>query len=139
MERLSINLENDKIMIKKQPSEEQLFKVLETIVNSQLLVENLEDLKDITMYNRLKVKHLTNQLIKELANIAEKDYNAIFGIDQQLTLNISYEYDKLIKMIARKNIPEKVELSQICEAYALDRQSMEANTHRILRKHQRTI
>ena len=117
------------------PPDSQLLKALKVIVGSQLLVEDLEGLKEVTMYNKQKVKQLTNQLIKELCKVAEKDYNAVFGIDEQLTLNIAYEYDKLIKMVASKNIPEMVELSQICEAYNYDRETMESCSHRIIRKH----
>ena len=124
-------------MTKEQtlPPDSQLLKALKVIVGSQLLVEDLEGLKEVTMYNKQKVKQLTNQLIKELCKVAEKDYNAVFGIDEQLTLNIAYEYDKLITMVAQKNVPEIVELSQICEAYNLDRPTLEATTHRIIRKH----
>ncbi len=117
------------------PPDSQLLKALEVIVNSQLLVENLEDLKGITMYNKQKVKQLTNQLIKELAKICESDYNSVFGIDEKLTLNIMYEYDKLIKMIAVHNIPENIELSQMSEAYRLDRKTTESTAHRIIKKH----
>lgn len=117
------------------PPDSQLLKALKIIVGSQLLVEDLEDLKEVTMYNKQKVKQLANQLIKELSKVCEKDYNAIFGLDEKLTLNIAYEYDKLITMVAQKNIPEIVELSQICEAYSLDRKTMESTSHRIIKKH----
>ena len=122
-------------MKKEVPADSSLLKALEVIVNSQLLVENLEDLKDITMYNKQKVKQLSNQLIKELSKVCEKDYNAIFGIDEQLTLNIAYEYDKIVKRIAAKNIMQVIESSQMEEAYGYDRSTMEATAHRIIKKH----
>jgi len=117
------------------PPDSQLLKALKVIVGSQLLVEDLEGLQEVTMYNKQKVKQLANQLIKELCKVAEKDYNAVFGIDQKLTLNIMYEYDKLVTRIAQKNIMEVVEASQMEEAYGYDRQTMEATAHRIIRKH----
>jgi len=122
-------------MTQQLPPDSQLLKALKIIVGSQLLVEDLEGLKEVTMYNKQKVKQLTNQLIKELCKVAEKDYNAVFGLDEKLVLNIAYEYDKLVTMVAQKNIPEIVELSQICEAYSLDRKTMESTSHRIIKKH----
>lgn len=119
--------------INNQQSEE-MFLVLEIIIISQIYLEKLEDLQ-LTMYNKQKIKNLMKQLIPNLEEVANRDYNKIFNQNEDFTLNIMYEYDKMVKLIARRNVPQNVELSQILDSYDLDRKTMEATAHRIIKKH----
>jgi hypothetical protein len=114
--------------------EEDLYLALEIIVNSQIFLEKLESLQ-LTMYNKQKIKSLVKQLIPCLEEVANRDYNKIFEQNQDFTLNVVYEYDSLIKRIARRNFPQNIELSQILASYDLDRKTMEATAHRIIKKH----
>jgi hypothetical protein len=101
---------------------------LETIILSQMLVENLEQLN-----TKQKLKQVTKQFIKESSAIAEKDYNKVFGIDEQTTLSIIDEYERLVKSIASLDIPSKIADGQFKEAWRLNKKETEKQIHLIIK------
>jgi hypothetical protein len=116
-----------------EKSESNLLVLLESVVLLQLLLENLEELQG-THYNKQRLKQQMNSLIKEIAPLAERDYNIVFGNGQEETLQILNEYSKLIKFISLQKLPSKVALSQIVEAWNKDNKTIEATVHRIIKK-----
>jgi len=106
--------------------------VLETFILMQLLVENLESLP--AEINRQRVKQQTKTLISLLSPTVEKYYDKMFDIDSQSTIDICYEYSRLAKQIASLNIPDKIGLSQMLDAWRTDKKTIEATAHRIIKK-----
>jgi len=111
-----------------------LITLLESVILMQMLVENLETLQG-THYNRQLLKQQIKALIKVIAPLAERDYKIVFNNGEQDTQNIIMEYEKLVNFISLQQLPQKVALSQMVEAFNFDRKTMEATTHRILKKH----
>ena len=93
-----------------------------------MLVENLEQLN-----TKQKLKQVTKQFIKESSSIAETDYNKVFGIDEQTTLSIIDEYERLVKSIASLDIPNKIAIGQYKDAWRLNKQETEKQIHLILK------
>lgn len=104
---------------------------LELIILSQLTIEAIEDLpKEI---NRQRIKSHSSQLVKLLEPIAEKYYNKIFFDDEEVTQNICYEYLQMVKVISTLNLPSKVSLSQILQAWQLNSEKIENTAHDIIK------
>lgn len=61
----------------KDKSPENLIVLLDTIINMQLLIENLEQLQG-THYNKQRIKQQIKSLLKEVIPVAERDYNIVF-------------------------------------------------------------
>ena len=116
--------------------QENLLTLLETIILMQMLVENLELLQG-THYNRQKLKQQIKILIKEVSPLIERDYNIVFSNGQDETQEIIKEYEKLISFISLQQLPSKVALSQILEAWNHDPKTIEATVHRIIKKNNR--
>ena len=97
--------------------EQQLFRATELILQLQLLIESIEDLpKDI---NRLKLKSLSNQLIKVAEPLVEKHYDQFYKVDEPLTASITAEYENLIKLLAQGGLDKRIYIGQCLEAHNL--------------------
>ena len=107
--------------------------LLDTVITLQMSAENLDRLVQ-TPFNKQKVKLLIKQLLKEVDPIVQKNYNKIFGIDEETTLSIISEYERHIKYLAPLNIPTKIAYSQFTEAWNKDRKVIESTIHRIINK-----
>lgn len=116
-----------------EKSESNLLVLLEAIVLIQMLLENLEELEG-THYNKQRLKQQLKALIKELAPLAERDYNIVFGNGQEETIKILNEYAKLVKFISLQKLPSKVSLSQIVEAWNTDHKIIEEMVQKINNK-----
>jgi len=108
--------------------------LLDVTIQSQILLESLESLQG-TEFNKQSLKSALKVLIRQLEPLAEKNYNKAFGLDESALVNITFEYSQLSKTLSTLNIPDKVGLSQMISAFQLDPDSMQATTHRILKKH----
>jgi DNA-binding transcriptional regulator YbjK len=115
-------------------TETNLITLLETVILSQMLMENLEQLQS-THYNKSNLKVKIKTLLKEITPLAEKDFNTVFENGEHETQSIVMEYEKLVSFIANQNLPQKVVLSQMVEAFNLDQKTIEATVHRIIKKH----
>ena len=113
--------------------QENLLTLLETIILMQMLIENLEMLQG-THYNKSNLKVKLKTLIKEVSPLAERDYNIIFNNGESETQEIIKEYEKMVSFISLQQLPSKVALSQIVEAWNLEPKTIEATTHRIIKK-----
>lgn len=114
--------------------EKDLMTLLETIILMQMLMENLECLQS-THYNKSHLKVKIKMLLKEITPLAERDYNIVFNNGEMDTQNIIMEYEKLVSYISLQQLPQKVALSQIVESWNLEPKTVEANCHRIIKKH----
>ena len=115
------------------PNKHDLLTLLETIILMQMLVENLDELKN-KHYDKQLVKNRLNALLKTVSPLAERDYNIVFKNGEHDTQSIISEYEALISHISNQQVPQKVALSQMVQAWNFDRKTMEATTHRILKK-----
>ena len=113
---------------------ENLLTLLETVILTQMLLENLETLQG-THYNKKMLSPKLKALIKYIAPLAEKDYGIVFNNGEQETQSIIFEYEKLVSYISLQKLPQKVVLSQLIEAFNYEPKTMEANVHRIIKKH----
>lgn len=113
--------------------QENLLTLLETIILMQMLIENLEMLQG-THYNKSNLKVKLKTLIKEVSPLAERDYNIVFNNGESETQEIIKEYEKMVSFISLQQLPSKVALSQIVEAWNLEPKTIEATTHRIIKK-----
>ena len=113
--------------------QENLLTLLETIILMQMLIENLEMLQG-THYNKSNLKGKLKTLIKEVSPLAERDYNIVFNNGESETQEIIKEYEKMVSFISLQQLPSKVALSQIVEAWNLEPKTIEATTHRIIKK-----
>ncbi|QRE03525.1 hypothetical protein [Flavobacterium psychrophilum] len=113
-----------------------LITLLETVILMQMLLENLESLQG-THYNKQRLKQQIKSLINEIAPLAERDYNIVFKNGENDTKNIISEYEKLVSFISLQQLPQKVVLSQMVEAFNCEPKTVEANIHRILKKYSR--
>lgn len=113
--------------------QENLLTLLETIILMQMLIENLEMLQG-THYNKSNLKVKLKTLIKEVSPLAERDYNIVFNNGESETQEIIKEYEKMVSFISSQQLPSKVALSQIVEAWNLEPKTIEATTHRIIKK-----
>ena len=111
-----------------------LITLLETVILMQMLLENLELLQS-THYNKQRLKQQIKSLIQEIAPLAERDYNIVFANGSDETIQIILEYEKLVSFISLQQLPQKVVLSQMCEAFNYEPKTIEATIHRIIKKH----
>ena len=115
-------------------TEDNLLTLLETVILSQMLMENLEQLQH-THYNKSNLKVKIKTLLKELTPLAEKDFNTVFGNGESETQSIVMEYEKLVSFISTQKLPQKVVLSQMVEAFNLEQKTIESTVHRIIKKY----
>lgn len=115
-----------------QNKEYVLDKAMSVIVLLQLLVEDLENLPPEIA--RQRVKQQSKALIKTAEPIINTWYNKMFNSDEEMTQNICWELDKLVKQISNLDLMGKVDLSQLIEATAIDRDTMLGTAHRVIKK-----
>lgn len=114
-----------------------LLTLLESVILMQMLVENLEQLQR-SDYNKQLVKQQLKKTISIIAPIVERDYKIVFNNGQDDVQSIIREYEKLVSFISLQKLPQKVVLSQMVEAFNHDPHTIEATTHRIIKKHNKT-
>lgn len=109
---------------------------LEFIVLAQLMAECIDLLP--ADLNRRKIKKLSGELIRELDPLVQKEYDKIFNVDQEVALEVIYEYHKLVQQIKDLDLMEKVNLSQLIEAASIDRDTMLGTAHRVIKKNMKS-
>jgi hypothetical protein len=100
-----------------------------------MLVEKIEGFQLENHYNKMQIKSVLNKALQVITPLAERDYQIVFRNGESETLQIMSEYEKLIAQIRDFNVPQKVILTQMIQAFNLERGVIEATTHRILKKH----
>lgn len=103
---------------------------LKLAVVGQIYLEMLEEFERLPQ-NKFKKKSLIRQLTKEF----ETDtFDKAFSLDEEALRIIQQSYDYSIKSIAKKDIPSVVIQTQLWEAYKKDPKTLEATSHRVLKK-----
>jgi hypothetical protein len=111
---------------------EDLITLLETIILMQMMLENLELLQN-THYNKSHLKVKIKTLLKEITPLAERDYNVVFNNGERDTQSIIKEYEKLISFISLQQLPQKVILTQMIQAFNTSPKQVEGIIHKILK------
>jgi hypothetical protein len=111
---------------------EDLITLLETIILMQMMLENLELLQN-THYNKSQLKVKIKTLLKEITPLAERDYNIVFNNGERDTQSIIKEYEKLISFISLQQLPQKVILTQMIQAFNSSPKQVEGIIHKILK------
>lgn len=112
--------------------DDNIMALLDTVITLQMSAENLDRLQQ-TPFNKQKVKTLIKQLLKEVDPIVQKNYNKIFGIDQETTQSIISEYERHVKYLAPLDIPTTIAFAQFTEAWNKDREVIEKLIHKIIK------
>jgi hypothetical protein len=121
--------------ISQSKREEDLLDLLDIIILKQMLIEKVEGFQIENHYNKQLIKNVLKKALSVIIPTAERDYAIIFKAGEEDTQKVIYEYEKMISFIRDFNVPQKVMLTQMIEAFNLDKKTMEATTHRILKKH----
>ncbi len=119
----------------KEQKEKDLFDLLDIIIHMFMLVEKIEGFQLENHYNKMQIKSVLNKALQVITPLAERDYQIVFRNGESETLQIISEYENLIAQIRDFNVPQKVILTQMIQAFNLERGVIEATTHRILKKH----
>lgn len=114
--------------------EEDLLNLLDIIILKMMLVEKIEDFKIENHYNKQLIKQVMQRSLDVIIKTAERDYKIIFEAGEHDVHQVIREYEKLVCFIRDFNVPQKAMLTQMIEAFNEDKKTMEATTHRILKK-----
>lgn len=123
--------------------EDELLLVLELIVQSQMLLETIDQMDSNYYGNLSPVKTALNVVKKKLTKPVEKDFKVVYdngnkGSEEVNETNeIIKELEHLVRNIATFRVPAKVINSQMIRAYNLENDTMIATAHRIITKHEK--
>jgi hypothetical protein len=115
--------------------EDNLLDLLDIIILMMMLVEKIEDFQINNHYNKMQIKSVLKKALQTITPLAERDYSIVFQNGENETLQIISEYENLVAQIRDFNVPQKVILTQMIQAFNLDKETIEATTHRIIKKH----
>ena len=119
----------------KEQKEKDILDLLEIIILMMMLVEKIEGFQLENHYNKMQIKHVLKKTLQTITPLAERDYEIVFNNGSEETLQIITEYENLVAQIRDFNVPQKVILTQMIQAFNLEKDTIEATTHRILKKH----
>lgn len=117
--------------------EEDLLDLLDIIILKMMLVEKIEGFQIKNHYNRQLIKNVLKRALDVIVPTAERDYLLIFKAGEEEVLEVTKEYERLISLIRDFNVPQKVMLTQMIEAFNYEKDTIEATTHRILKKYRK--
>ena len=124
--------------MKVKNNEKDLLDLLDIIILKMMLIEKIEGFQLENHYNKMQIKHVLKKALQTITPTAERDYAIVFNNGERETLQIISEYENLVAQIRDFNVPQKVILTQMIQAFNLDKDTIEATTHRILKKNART-
>jgi hypothetical protein len=115
--------------------EKDLMDLLDIVILMQMLVEKIENFQIENHYNKMQIKSCLKKSLSVIAPLAERDYGIVFKNGEFETQNIIREYENLVSQIRDFDVPSKVILTQMIQAFNLEKETIEATTHRVLKKH----
>lgn len=121
--------------MKNEQNEKDLLDLLDIIILMFMLVEKIEGFQLENHYNKMQIKNVLKKALQTITPLAERDYEIVFNNGSEETLQIITEYENLVAQIRDFNVPQKVILTQMIQAFNLEKDTIEATTHRILKKH----
>lgn len=122
-------------MTNKKTKQDNLLDLLDIVILLMMLTEKIEGFQIENHYNRQQIKQMTKKYLSLITPIAERDYNIVFNNGEKETQQIISEYENFVAQIRDFNVPQKVILTQMIQAFNLEKQTIEATVHRILKKH----
>lgn len=123
--------------------EDELLLVLEHIVLSQMLMENIDQMDNNYYGNLTPVKTAISLVKKKLTKPVEQDFKVVYengnknSDEANETNEIIKELEHLVRNTATFRIPAKVIMSQLNRAYNFESDTMIATAHRIITKHEK--
>jgi hypothetical protein len=114
--------------------QEDLLDLLDIVILLQMMIEKMETFQIKNHYNKQLIKQQCSALLRTITPLAERDYNIVFNNGETETLMIISEYEKFVAQIRDFNVPQKVILTQMITAFNYDPKTIEASTHRIIKK-----
>ena len=121
--------------MEKKAKEDNLMDLLDIIILLMMLVEKVETFQIENHYNKQQIKQASKKLLEVITPIAERDYKIVFQNGEKETQQIISEYENFVSQIRDFNIPQKVILTQMIQAFNLEGKTIEATVHRILKKY----
>lgn len=119
----------------KRTKEDDLMDLLDIIILLMMLVEKVESFQVENHYNRQQVKQASKRLLDVITPIAERDYKVVFQNGEKETQQIISEYENFVAQIRDFNVPQKVILTQMIQAFNFDKDVIEGTVHRIIKKY----
>lgn len=114
--------------------EKDLLDLLDIIILKMMLVEKIESFQIENHYNKMQIKNTLKNALRVLLPTAERDYAIVFANGEKETQGIISEYESLVAQIRDFNVPQKVILSQMIQAYNLEPKSVEGIINKIYKK-----
>ena len=121
--------------MEKKAKEDNLMDLLDIIILLMMLVEKVETFQIENHYNKQQIKQASKKLLEVITPIAERDYKIVFQNGEKETQQIISEYENFVSQIRDFNVPQKVILTQMIQAFNLEGKTIEATVHRILKKY----
>lgn len=122
-------------MTNKKTKQDNLLDLLDIVILLMMLTEKVETFQIENHYNRQEIKQASKKLLAIITPLAERDYNIVFNNGEKETQQIISEYENFVAQIRDFNVPQKVILTQMIQAFNLDKKVIEATVHRVLKKH----
>lgn len=121
--------------MEKKAKEDNLMDLLDIVILLMMLVEKVETFQIENHYNKQQIKQASKKLLEVITPIAERDYKIVFQNGEKETQQIISEYENFVSQIRDFNVPQKVILTQMIQAFNLEGKTIEATVHRILKKY----
>jgi len=121
--------------MEKKAKEDNLMDLLDIVILLMMLVEKVETFQIENHYNKQQIKQASKKLLDVITPIAERDYKIVFQNGEKQTQQIISEYENFVSQIRDFNVPQKVILTQMIQAFNFDKSVIEATVHRVLKKH----
>lgn len=121
--------------MEKKAKEDNLMDLLDIVILLMMLVEKVENFQIENHYNKQQIKQASKKLLEVITPIAERDYKIVFKNGEKQTQQIISEYENFVAQIRDFNVPQKVILTQMIQAFNFDKSVIEATVHRVLKKY----
>lgn len=121
--------------MEKKAKEENLMDLLDIVILLMMLVEKVENFQIENHYNKQQIKQACKKLLQVITPVAERDYKVVFQNGEKETQQIISEYENFVAQIRDFNVPQKIILTQMIQAFNFDKSVIEATVHRVLKKH----
>ena len=121
--------------MKKKAKEDNLMDLLDIVILLMMLVEKVETFQIENHYNKQQIKQASKKLLEVITPIAERDYKIVFQNGEKETQQIISEYENFVAQIRDFNVPQKVILTQMIQAFNFDKSVIESTVHRVLKKY----
>lgn len=99
-----------------------------------MLVEKLEEFQIENIYNKQQVKVVLKKALQVITPLAERDFPVLFKSNESATQATIREYEDLVAQLRNFTFPDKLILGKMLQALNIDKKTIEATVHRVLKK-----